>query len=94
MRGDVTPTAADAATDAWVTPLTLQPAPYPPPAPKFNVVCQPNDWARSLVATAAQLETAPATETEQMQLEFWTQFAEHLQPEDVERAFVAAVSSA
>jgi hypothetical protein len=47
-----------------------------PPAPKFNVVCQPNDWARSLAATAAQIESGANTETKQLQLEFWTKFAE------------------
>lgn len=41
-------------------------------APKFNVVCKPNDWARTAHAAAA----APAkqTETQLAQVEFWTQF--------------------
>jgi hypothetical protein len=43
-------------------------------APKFNVVCKPNDWARQVHAAA----TGPAalTSTQSAQIEFWTEFVE------------------
>ena len=44
------------------------------PAPKFNIVSQPNDWAK-LVATSV---IDGQTETKQQQLAFWTAFREHL----------------
>lgn len=40
------------------------------PAPKFNVVSKPNEWARTVATAAAE---AP-TETAQLQLEFWQAF--------------------
>jgi hypothetical protein len=40
-----------------------------PPAPKFNLVCQPNDWSRAVQASAAHFSAG-----EQLQLEFWTGF--------------------
>ncbi len=41
------------------------------PAPKFNIVCQPNDWAKAIRASAQQGELAGAR---LLQLEFWTGF--------------------
>lgn len=43
-----------------------------PIAPKFNVVCKPNEWARTAHAAAA----APTrqTDTQRAQVEFWGQF--------------------
>ena len=42
-----------------------------PCAPKFQVISQPNDWAKTVRTSSGQ----PAlTETKLMQLEFWTQF--------------------
>ena len=43
-----------------------------PAAPKFNVVCQPNDWFKSVQASAQRGELSEAKKT---QLEFWTGFA-------------------
>jgi hypothetical protein len=43
------------------------------PAPKFNLVCRPNDWAKSL--TGADAGSVP-TETKLSQLEFWSAFVE------------------
>jgi hypothetical protein len=43
------------------------------PAPKFNVICQPNDWSRSVQASAQRGELTGVRKT---QLEFWTGFAE------------------
>jgi hypothetical protein len=42
-----------------------------PFAPKFELICKPNDWARKLKESAAQGEPS-ATKLDQ--LEFWTQF--------------------
>jgi hypothetical protein len=44
------------------------------PAPKFNLVCRPNDWAKSLKGTDAVGEP---TETKLLQLEFWSAFVEY-----------------
>ena len=46
-----------------------------PPAIRFNVICQPNEVVRA--ATAAKSAGA-LTETQQMQLEFWTMFRDRL----------------
>lgn len=42
-----------------------------PPAPKFNVVCKPNDWSRNVKYTATAVEM---TDTKRRQLEFWREF--------------------
>jgi hypothetical protein len=47
------------------------------PAPKFNLVCQPNEWKKTLAGGSSVAAAAP-TETKQIQLEFWTQFAQSL----------------
>ena len=41
-----------------------------PFAPKFDIVCKPNDWARAVKETADGRQTP--TDTKLMQLEFWT----------------------
>jgi hypothetical protein len=43
------------------------------PAPKFNVVCSPNEWV-NIVRTPS-----PLSEVKGLQLEFWRTFREHLQ---------------
>jgi len=43
-------------------------------APKFNVVCKPNDWARRVHAAASSLTML--TPLQGAQLEFWTLFVE------------------
>lgn len=47
-----------------------------PVAPKFNLVAKPNDWQR-MIARAARQE-GQLTETQQLQLKYWTVFAEYL----------------
>ncbi len=49
-----------------------------PLAPKFNVVCQPNDWARSIQALADRESGGASTQTRQMQLAYWVSFAEYM----------------
>lgn len=47
-----------------------------PPAPKFNVICRPNDWSRAVREEAAKAEgTSP---TQVMQLRFWTAFRDYM----------------
>jgi hypothetical protein len=48
------------------------------PAPKFNVVCKPNDWSKA-VRTQAATGDAKITPHKQLQFEFWTAFKEHLE---------------
>jgi hypothetical protein len=45
-----------------------------PIAPKFNVVCKPNDWSKTVAAGAASL-----TESKQLQVNFWSGFREFVQ---------------
>ncbi len=44
-------------------------------APKFNVVCRPNNWVRTLTE---QVTAATRTPMGQLQLEYWTAFADYL----------------
>ena len=44
-------------------------------APKFNVVCQPNDWQK-VATTSAKVEN---TGRQSLQLKFWTDFKSHLE---------------
>lgn len=43
-------------------------------APKFNVVCQPNDWRRTVAQGASQVESQALSDSKQLQLRFWTGF--------------------
>lgn len=49
------------------------------PAPRFNIVVQPNDWAKT--AQARSGTRGDLTATQQMQLEFWTGFRELMDSE-------------
>jgi hypothetical protein len=49
-----------------------------PPAPKFNIVAQPNEWSRTIEESARSGETSELTETRQLQLEYWTAFQQLL----------------
>lgn len=42
-----------------------------PAAPKFNVVCQPNEWSKSVGEAARRIESDTLTETKAQQLKFW-----------------------
>lgn len=48
-----------------------------PVAPKFNVVSEPNNFARAVKAAAGELST-----TAQLQLEFWTGFTQFMSDQD------------
>jgi Domain of unknown function (DUF4268) len=43
-------------------------------APKFNLVCQPNEWAKSIRPSAGNGEV---TETKLLQFEFWSAFIDY-----------------
>lgn len=47
------------------------------PAPKFNVVCRPNEWTKGGGKTK-RIASGDLTETKQLQLEYWTEFREFL----------------
>lgn len=46
-----------------------------PPAPKFTILCRPNEWAKSVRSDTASHEEL--TETKTLQLEFWQQLREY-----------------
>ncbi|WOB08252.1 DUF4268 domain-containing protein [Piscinibacter gummiphilus] len=46
-----------------------------PPAPRFNVVCRPNDWSRAVREEAAKAEGNSPTRS--FQLRFWTSFRDY-----------------
>jgi hypothetical protein len=48
-----------------------------PIAPKFNVICKPNDWSRTQYNIAKEF-----TSEEQLLLEYWTNFVEFLREHD------------
>ena len=48
-----------------------------PMAPKFNVVCQPNDWQKTI--SAATGGGKGLTDVQQLHFDFWTQFRDHMQ---------------
>ncbi|HCR86086.1 MAG TPA: DUF4268 domain-containing protein [Alphaproteobacteria bacterium] len=48
------------------------------PAPKFNIVSQPNDWSKYVSSAARNISNAENSETKQMQYKFWTKFSEYL----------------
>jgi len=45
-------------------------------APKFNVVCKPNDWTKTVGEGAKQPQNGSLTEAKQLQLEYWEAFRE------------------
>ena len=47
-----------------------------PCAPKFNIICKPNDWAKAVKKSTSQ---SNLTETKVLQLDFWNQFKEYAQ---------------
>jgi hypothetical protein len=53
-----------------------------PPAPKFNIICQPNDWAKAVKQSTSTV-TGPS-ETKLRQLEFWQKFREYGEAEHTE----------
>jgi hypothetical protein len=46
-----------------------------PIAPKFNIVCKPNEWSRTVRTSAANREL---TDTQKFQFEYWTAFKKYM----------------
>jgi hypothetical protein len=46
------------------------------PAPKFNVICRPNDWSRAVRDEAAKAEGNSPTQA--LQLKFWTAYRDRM----------------
>ncbi|MBI5092284.1 MAG: DUF4268 domain-containing protein [Candidatus Hydrogenedentes bacterium] len=49
-----------------------------PLAPKFNVICQPNNWSKTVAEGAARMQSGELTPNRQLQLAFWTDFRAYL----------------
>lgn len=47
-------------------------------APKFNVVCRPNNWTEDVSKAKNVLETQAVSETKRLQQEFWKSFSDYL----------------
>lgn len=50
-----------------------------PIAPKFNVVCKPNDWSLTVSGAARVIASGDLSETRSIQLEYWQRLREMLQ---------------
>lgn len=48
------------------------------PAPRFNMVVEPNDWARRANAKGKALDTGELSDRKQLHLAFWETFESHL----------------
>ena len=53
-----------------------------PIAPKFNIVCKPNDWTTDVSRAAHTIGTGELTDTKRLQLEYWTQLRNVLDERD------------
>jgi hypothetical protein len=49
-----------------------------PVAPKFNIVSKPNDWSKTVLEAAKQIEAGELSETKQLQREYWAGLKAHL----------------
>ncbi len=49
-----------------------------PVAPNFKVASKPNDWTKSVTKAAANVHAESYSDTKKLQLEYWSQFREHL----------------
>lgn len=49
------------------------------PAPKFNIVCKPNDWSKTVKKQAAGAAERNITSHKKLQFEFWTEFKNYVE---------------
>jgi hypothetical protein len=49
-----------------------------PIAPKFNVICKPNDWIKTVSEAKTQIQSGNLSETKKLQLEYWTEFRKYV----------------
>ena len=47
-------------------------------APKFNMVCKPNNWSKTILSITKGIGNGELSETRLFQLEYWTAFSEFL----------------
>jgi hypothetical protein len=47
-------------------------------APKFNIVCAPNNWSQTVSQAKKNVEQTEISGTKQLQLEFWTSFRDYV----------------
>lgn len=50
-----------------------------PAAPRFNIVCQPNDWETTVRHAAETLADDDATPSQNLRIKYWTAFRSYLQ---------------
>jgi hypothetical protein len=50
-----------------------------PAAPRFNVICQPNDWENTVRHAAETLTDDEATPSQNLRIKYWTAFRSYLQ---------------
>lgn len=50
-----------------------------PMAPKFNIVCSPNDWTRSVSDARKVIEQGAPSESRQRYVDFWTYFGDQIE---------------
>lgn len=53
----------------------IEDSPY---APKFNIASKPNNWSKTVSNVARQMELGNLTETQRLQLDYWTVFSKLL----------------
>jgi hypothetical protein len=47
-------------------------------APKFNVVCKPNDWSRTITSATSGPGTGELSDAQKLQMEYWTALREYM----------------
>jgi hypothetical protein len=50
-----------------------------PPAPRFNIVCQTNDWEQTVSDAKVSLTDEVSTPSQNLRIKYWTAFREYLQ---------------
>jgi len=54
-----------------------------PPAPKFNVVSNPNDWSKAVAQGKRRITTEGLTDRQQMLLRYWTVLSNFVQENEI-----------
>lgn len=49
------------------------------PAPKFNVISQPNDWSSTVSRAARKIEEEGLSASQELQLKYWSHLSEYLE---------------
>ncbi len=51
-------------------------------APKFNMICEPNNWTRAVIEGASRAVNEGLSDAKKLQLEFWSEFRKFLSEQD------------